>query len=340
MRQKENPGALLQLHGRRDVIVMLGGAAAAWRSTAYAQPAPLIPVVGFLNPRSPNRAAAVVRAFQKGFSETGFVEGQNVAVEYRWAEDRIDRLPELAADLVRREVSVIVAGATPSARAAMAATKSIPIVFTTAGDPVRLGLVSSLGRPTGNVTGATFFSSVLVAKQVELLHELVPKAAAIGILVNPKAPTTEPSVQDAQAAAKAVGKQIRVLPAGSVPEIDATFASLAQYKIDALLVAVDPLFDSRPDHVVALAARYAVPTVYYVREFAEAGGLISYGAELTDAYHQAGVYAGLILKGAKPADLPVMQPTKFQLVINRKAAVALDLDIPQAILVRADEVIE
>lgn len=325
---------------RREFIAVAGSAAMLLPSTSHAESPS--PTIGFLNPRSPDKATsrAVVAAFQQGIGETGFVENQNVDVEYRWAEDRLDRLPELAADLVQRNVAVIVAAATDSVRAAMAATKTIPIVFTTANDPIQVGFVSSLSRPTGNVTGVSFYSSLLAAKRIELLNELLPNAAIIGFLVNPGQGGAATQVKDFEATARGIGKVARLVPAGSPQDLEVAFAGLAQLKISALLVAVDPLFDARPERVATLAASYRVPTIFYTREFVQAGGLMSYGAELTDAYRQAGVYAGQILKGAKPADLPVVQPTRFQLVVNRPAAAALGITLPQSILLRADEVIE
>ena len=323
---------------RRDAIVLLG-TVAVWPLAAHAQQRDL-PVVGFLNPRSPEQAEYVVSAFRQGLKEAGYTEGQNVAVEYRWAQNQYARLPDLAADLVRRRVSVIVAGATNSARAAMAATRTVPIVFTTAVDPVRLGLVSGLSRPGGNVTGSTFYSSILVAKQIELLHEMAPKPAAIGMLVNPNGVTAAPSSSDAEAAVRTIGQRLHVVRASSEHELSEAFAALAQLRVGALVIAVDPFFDSRPDLVASLAARLGVPTIYYAGEFVRAGGLFSYGASLTDAYRQAGVYAGRILHGAHPGELPVLQPTKFELLINMKTAKALGIAVPPSILARADEVIE
>ena len=325
---------------RREFIAVAGSAAILLPLTSRAKTAS--PTIGFLNPRSPDKAVskAVLAAFQQGIGETGFVDGQNVAVEYRWAEDQLDRLPELAADLVRRDVAVIVAGATDSVRAAMAATKTIPIIFTTANDPIQVGFVSSLSRPTGNVTGVSFYSSLLAAKRIELLNELFPNAATIGLLVNPSQGGAAVQMKDFEATVQGIGRVARIVPASSPQELETAFASLAQLKISALLIAVDPLFDGRPERVADLAARYRVAAVFYTREFVQAGGLMSYGAELTDAYRQAGVYAGQILKGAKPADLPVVQPTRFQFVINRQAAAALGLTLPQSILARADEEIE
>ena len=299
-----------------------------------------LPVVGFLNPRSPERAADVVAAFRSGLAEAGYIEGKNVLVEYRWAQDQNDRLPALAGELAGRPVKVIVAGATTSARAAIATTNSIPIVFTTALDPVQLGLVASLARPGGNVTGVTFFSTVLVPKQLELLHELVPGATIVGLLINPSSPSGGVSASLARPAARALGLELQVMDAQNETELSAVFARMAEQKIGALLLGVEPFFDSRPERVVALATRYALPTVYYAREFVHAGGLISYGASLLDAYRRAGAYAGRILKGAKPAELPILQPTKFEMAINLKIAKELGLTVPAAVLARADEIIE
>jgi ABC-type uncharacterized transport system substrate-binding protein len=320
---------------RREFIAVLGRAAVLLPFPSRAEAAS--PTIGFLNPRSPDKPAskAVVAAFRQGIGETGFIEGQNVAIEYRWAGDQLDELPKLASDLVRRDVTVIVAGATDSVRAAMAATQTIPIVFTTANDPVQVGFVSSLSRPTGNVTGVSFYSSVLAAKRFELLNEVLPNAT-VGLLVNPGQVGAEVQVKDVEATAQKIGKVARIVPTGSPEDLEAAFASLTKLQIGALLVAVD----GRPERVAALAARYRVPAIFYTREFVQAGGLMSYGAELTDAYRQAGVYAGQILKGAKPAELPVVQPTRFQLVINRRTAADLGLALPESLLARADEVIE
>ena len=276
--------------------------------------------------------------FLRGLKAAGYVEGQNVAIEYQWAEGQNDRLAALAADLVNRQVAVIVAGGT--SQQAKAATSTIPIVFTSGGDPVNLGLVVSLNRPGGNITGATFYSGALGAKQLVLLRELVPKAKVIGMLVNPSMASAAPQVKDAQEAARVIGQQIHVVNASSENEFEAAFRTLAQLRVHALLVAVDPLFDSHPRQLVELAARRTVPAVYNLREFVSAGGLMSYGASIADTYRQAGVYAGQILKGAKPADLPVVLPTKFELVINLKTAKALGVTVPPTLLARADEVIE
>ena len=322
---------------RRECIVLLAGAAISGPFAANAQQ-PAMPVIGFLSSRSPGDAAYVVTPFLRGLKEVGYVDGQNVAIEYRWAEGHNDRLAAMAADLVHRQVAVIVAGGT--SQQAKAATTAIPIVFTSGLDPVPYGLVASLNRPGGNITGATFYSGALGAKQLELLRELVPKATIIGMLVNPSMPSAAPQVKDAQEAARAIGQQIHVVNASSENEFEAAFRTLTQLRVHALLVAVDPLFDSHTRQLVELAARDTIPTIYNLREFVTAGGLMSYGASIADTYRQAGVYAGLILKGAKPADLPVVLPIKFELVINSKTAASLGLELPPSLLAQADEVIE
>jgi len=324
---------------RREFITLLGGAA-AWPLAVGAQQAAM-PVIGFLGGGSPDAFAHVVNAFRQGLYETGFAEGQNVTIEYRWAEGQYDRLPALVADLIRQKSAVIVAtGGDVGVRAAKKAATAIPIVFTSGSDPVAAGFVSSLNRPGGNVTGVSLFVSVLEGKKLELLRELVPMAAVIGFLVNPNNPRADVDTADMQAAARALGKLLLILKADGEHDFDAVFTNLAQQRVDALVVHTEPFFLSRRDHLVELAARHSIPTIYGLREFAAAGGLISYGTKLSDSYRQVGIYTGKILKGEKPADLPVMQPTKFEFVINLKAAKALGLTVPTSLLVRADEVIE
>jgi putative ABC transport system substrate-binding protein len=323
---------------RRDFITLLGGAAVAWPLAASAQQ-PAMPVIGYLHSASPEPYAPMMAAFRQGLAQAGYVEGQNVAIQYRWAEGRFDRLPTLAAEIMQRRVAVLVAGGGDvSAKAAQGATTSVPIVFTIGGDPTAYGLVGSLGRPEANVTGVTFFTIMLGPKRLELLRELVPKAATIAMLVNPR--SLNPDASDVQEAARSVGQSLRVLNAASVADIDAAFRTLVQEKPDALLIISNPLFTSRRDQIVTLANHFHVPTVYSLREYVVAGGLMSYGASIRDAYRQAGVYAGRILKGTKPGDLPVLQPTKFELVINLATAKTLGLTIPPTLLARADEVIE
>ena len=326
---------------RRQFIALLGGAAATWPLTAHAQQ-PAMPVIGFLNSASPESFALQLAGFRQGLQEVGYTEGQNVAIEFRWAKSQYDRLPELAADLVRRRVAVIAAtGGTVSATAAKSVTTTIPIVFTSGGDPVRMGLVASLNQPGGNVTGVSLFTSTLAAKRLELLHELVPTAKVIAILVNPANPNSEPDTRAVQAAAPTIGVQIVVLKARNGAEIGKAFDALSQYKVDAILVGADPLFDnSGRDQMIVLTARHAVPAIYDWRDVTVAGGLVSYGSNLAEGYRLAGIYAGRILKGAKPADLPVQQPSKFEFVINLKTAKALGLTIPNQMQLLADEVIE
>jgi putative ABC transport system substrate-binding protein len=324
---------------RRDLITLLGGAAAAWPLAARAQQKAM-PVIGFLGSGLPDPNAAIVAAFRKGLSETGYVDGQNLAIEFRWAEGHYDRLPVMAADLVGRKVDVIWVGGTPSILASKNATSSIPIVFVGGVDPVAAGFVSSLARPGGNFTGFTFMTPELMAKRIELLSELVPGTTLIALLVNPTNVSAERIIREVQDAARAKGVPLAVLKAGTESEIDAAFSSLVELHVSALAVSFDPYFISQRDQLVAQAARHAVPVIYFAREFAAAGGLVSYGSNLASAVRQSGIYAGRILKGEKPADLPVQQPTTFELVINLKTAKALGLTIPPSILARADEVIE
>ena len=320
---------------RRDFITLLGGAA-AWPLAARAQQSAM-PVVGFLSSSALADRARYLSAFRQGVRETGYVEGQNVAIEYRWAQDQYDRLPDLAADLVRRQVTVIAAHDVPSAIVAKAATTTIPIVFVTGGDPVKLGLVASLNRPGSNVTGITFVTALLGAKQLGLLHELQPGAVRIGVLVDPNYPITASFISDVQAAASSIRKQIEVLEVPTGRDIDTAFARLAQKPIDALLVAPSPFLNNRRIQLVTLATYHRVPAIYPWREAAtEVGGLMSYGASISDAYRQAGVYTGRILKGEKSADLPVIQSSKFEFVINLNTARAFGLSFPPGLLAIAD----
>jgi putative ABC transport system substrate-binding protein len=323
---------------RREFITLLGAATACPFAARAQQPA--MPVIGFLHSGSPQPNVNLVTAFCNGLNEAGFVDTRNVAIEFRWAEGRYDRLPELAADLVRRKVAVIFGAAPPAAHAASSATKTIPVVFVSGDDPVKSGLVASLNRPGGNVTGAAIFTGQLAAKQLGLLRELAPKAAVVAMLVNPNNPLTEAVTSDFRTAAAVTGRQIQVVNASDEGEIDKAFATLKELHADALIVGADPYFFGRAAQLVALAARYRVPAIFEFREFAIAGGLMSYGASITDGYRQAGVYAGRILKGASPADLPVLQPTKFELVINLKTVKALGLTLSPGLLAIADEVIE
>jgi putative tryptophan/tyrosine transport system substrate-binding protein len=324
---------------RRTFITLLGSAATAWPLTARGQQ-PGMPVIGLLGSSAPVDRARHLTAFYQGLSDTGYIEGRNVAIEYRWAQDQADRLPDLAADLVRRQVTVIAAHDTPSSIVAKTATTTIPIVFASGSDPVKRSLVASLNRPGGNVTGVTFVVAELGAKKLGLLHEFQPGAVRVGVLVDPDFAPTQSFVSDVQAAASSIGKQIEVLEAATARDIDTAFARLAEKPIDALLVGPGPLLDNRRVQVTTLAAYHRVPAIYPLREFAEAGGLMSYGTRITDAYRQAGVYTGRILKGEKPAELPVMQSTKFEFVINLNTARAFGLSFPPGLLAIADEVIE
>jgi putative tryptophan/tyrosine transport system substrate-binding protein len=323
---------------RRELITLLGGAAAAWPFAAWAQHATM-PVIGFLHPGSPEAFPERVRGFRQGLKDAGFGEGENVAIEYRWAEDQIDRLPALAAELVRRRVAVIVTPAI-GAFAAKAATSTIPIVLLSNQDPVKLGLVASLARPGGNLTGISFVSAELSAKRLELLQALVPGAARLAVLVSTVDVGAETTLQDVEAAARALGMQIQVLKAGTSGEIDSAFATMGRERPDALFVGSGPLFTSRRLQLAHWATRVAIPATFGGRQYAEAGGLMSYGASLIDAYRQVGLYAGRILKGATPADLPVVQADRFELVINRQTARMLGLTVPASLLALADEVIE
>jgi putative ABC transport system substrate-binding protein len=323
---------------RRDLITALAGAAAVWPLGARAQQA--MPVVGFLHSSSPEPYTDVVAAFPRGLGQTGYLEGRNVAVEYRWAENQNDRLPELAADLVRRQVSVIAAGGPAAARAAKAATSTIPVAFVVGADPVRLGLVTSLNRPGGNLTGVSFLINDLAPKQLELLRELVPTAKSVGVLVNPDNPATETDANALQAAARALGLKLIPVQARSEADLAPAFMHLMNSRADGLVIVSDPLMFDRRARIAALVAQHALPAIYPVRDFPAAGGLVSYGSSLTEAFRQHGIFAGQILKGASPAELPVQQSTKVDLVLNLRTAKELGLEVPMSILMRVDDVIE
>jgi len=321
---------------RRTFITLLGGAAVAWPLTALAQQTS-VPVVGFLNSGSPY--AGRDGAFRAGLATTGYIEGQNVTVDFHWAEGRYAELPAVAAELVRRQVTVIFAGGPPAARAAKAASSTIPIVFTTGDDPIKDGLIASLNRPGGNATGINLIAAELEAKRLGLLHELIPAAVLIGVLLNPKNPNFETQLRDVQSAARTIG-QVELLNASSSNEIEAAFATLVTRRAGAISVGSDPFFFAQINQLVELAARHSIPAIYEWREFVAAGGLLSYGVSLAGAYREAGIYVGRILKGEKPADLPILQPTKFELVINLKTAKALGIEIPISMQLLADEMIE
>jgi ABC-type uncharacterized transport system substrate-binding protein len=325
---------------RREFITLLGGGTVAWPFAANAQQSAL-PTIGYLSTRSSGEAKYVTDAFTQGLSETGYVEGRNLAIEFRWAELQYDRLPALVSDLVRRRVAVIAAvGGAHSGLAAKVVTSTIPIVFVSAGDPVTFGLVTSLNRPGGNVTGISMITVTLAPKRLELLHELVPAPAVIVMLVNPTSPYVEPETRDVMTSARALGRQVQVLNASTGEEIDTAFTTLVQQGAGALLVSGDPFFDSQRDRLIVLAAHHRIPAIYQWREFAMIGGLMSYGTSILDAYRQSGIYVGKILKGEKAADLPVLQPTKFEFVINLRTSKALGINIPPKLLTFADEVIE
>ena len=327
------------MSSRREFITLLGGAV-AWPLAAQGQQ-PAMPVIGFLSGQSAQAFAPGVAGFRRGLNEAGYVEGQNVAIEYRWAEGRLDRLPPLAADLVRRQVAVIAAtGGNNSALVAMAATSTIPIVFTSNDDPIRRGFVASINRPGGNVTGVSWFNAELGPKRLGLLHELVPNATIVALLINPDNPESARQPAELQEAARAIGLQIVVLTATTAGDIDTAFTAMVQNRVGALLVGSDPFMQNRREQVVALAAQHAIPTIYSGREMAGADGLMSYGNSLADVYRRAGIQTARILKGAKPSDLPVDQATKFELIINLKTARALSLDVPMRLLMQVDEVIE
>ena len=326
------------MNRRTFVAAVLGS---AFADPAFVLAQMTLPVIGFLSSRSPEESTPHVNAFRKGLSEEGFIEGRNVTIEYRWARGRYQRLPAFASELVALNVNAMVAaGGAPSALAAKAATTTIPIIFVTGDDPVRLGIVASFNRPGGNLTGVSFFTNELGGKRFELLCELVPNVSTVGLLVNPNDPGAEPQTRDVQRAADTSGRKLLVLRASKESELDASFATLNRERVRALVVHNDPFFDSQRDRLITLAAHNSIPAIYHIREFPAAGGLMSYGASLVDAYRQVGIYTARILKGEKPSDLPVTRPTKFELVINLKTAKALGITIPQSLLLRADEVVQ
>jgi ABC-type uncharacterized transport system substrate-binding protein len=327
---------------RREFIALISGGglllAAKIRRARAQQPA--MPVIGFLSVRAPGESASVEAAFRKGLGETGYVEGHNVHIAFRWAEGRYDRLPSLAADLVSRQVAVIAALSSPAALAAKAATSTIPVVFSVGVDPVRAGLVTSLNRPGGNATGVTFLAPALETKRLGLLREVIPHVDLVAVLLNPNYPDAEVQLKDVQEATREIGQRTLILTATTDTEVDTAFATLAHRRVGALMVCADPFFDVRRERIVALATQNRVPAIYHWREYVMIGGLLSYGASLTQSYREAGIYAGRILNGTKPADLPVMQPTRFELVINLNTAKTFGLEVPPTLLARADEVIE
>jgi len=323
---------------RREFITLVVGAAAQWSRAARAE---VLPVIGFVSSRSSADSRYAVSAFRKGLTESGYTEGQNVKIEFRWAEGNYDRLPALVNDLIAQGINVLVAvGGEPSAFAAKAATSTIPIVFTTGGDPVKAGLVTSLNRPGGNATGISLLTTAPESKRLGLLHEIVPKAALIGVLINPNYAEAENQTREVQDAAHSIGQRIRISKAGTDGELESAFAAFIEQRIEALLVCSDPFFDTRRDRIISFAAQSRIPAIYQFREYAVAGGLMSYGISLTEGYRQVGIYAGQILKGTKPTELPIQQSIKFEFVINAKTAKALGLEVPPTVLARADEVIE